>query len=74
MKKLTKSQVELLGSIRNFLPANTSELAHHRGDFAAYHTNLRDRLFGLAAKGVLQYREKMGPKGGVVERVWRLCD
>ncbi len=73
MKNLTRSQKELVSNLRALtvpLPRNTKQIREDFGDVQAYESHLRDRLFRLAAKGVLRYTEFVGPRGGVKSRVW----
>jgi hypothetical protein len=49
-------QNELLSQVKFFLadsPKNTHQIARLRGDYQAYESNLRDRLFRLADRGLL---------------------
>jgi hypothetical protein len=52
-KMLTKKQTNLLSTLRACNGSNTHKIAEHRGDFQAYESTLRDRLFRLAEKGLV---------------------
>lgn len=73
---MTKYQKELYEQIKSILadgPKNTSQIARERGDYQVYETHLRDRLFSLAAKGLIQYEERKSANyGQVIERIWGL--
>ena len=53
---MTAYQTSLLNELKFLLangPKNTHQLAQLRGDYQAYESNLRDRLFRLADRGLL---------------------
>lgn len=49
---------------------NTHQIAHALGHYQAYESHLRDRLFRLADRGVLQYAEIGKGPNGFRERIW----
>ena len=69
-QKLTKYQKELLNDLIGILPANTHKIAVELGHSQAYETPLRNRLFTLAERGLLEYKEKKGPAGACTSRTW----
>ena len=73
MKKLTEKQTELLCNLCACEGGNTHQIAAHRGDRQNYESNLRDRLFRLAERGLARYFECVG-KSGVTERRWYLTE
>lgn len=57
---MTSYQKDLIAELKGILadgPKNTHQIAMARGDYQAYETNLRDRLFCLAERGVLKFQE-----------------
>ena len=72
MMTLTKKQADLLAVVAENPNRNTHQLAQTLGHYQAYESYLRNRLFRLAARGVLSYEETRGPHGTVCERRWRL--
>jgi hypothetical protein len=69
VKNLTDYQKRLLAEIKANPGLTTAGLRRLRGDRQAYESNLRDRLFRLAEKGLLRYEEKNG-RSAVIERRW----
>ena len=68
--RLTASQQELVSELRSILasgPRNTHQIAQARGDYQAYESHLRDRLFRLEAAGLVV--SKNTPRG----RFWSLA-
>jgi hypothetical protein len=71
MRKLTKRQEGLLAIVRENPGLNTHRLAQLCGHRQAYESCLRDRLFTLAERGLVQAVEKKGAyERWVVERRW----
>lgn len=72
---LTKKQESLVNDIKKMSGIkdglNTHQIAVNRGDYQAYETCLRDRLFRLAGKGFLKFTENH-KNGFVIERKWFL--
>ena len=66
---LSRSQKELFNDLVGILPANTRQIAKALKHRQAYESHLRDRLFRLADRGLLEYGP--GPRGS---RVWSLSE
>lgn len=71
LKTLTNKQTALLNLVRANPGQTTAALRRLNGDRQAYETNLRDRLFRLAERGLIRFDEKLGKNDLiVVERRW----
>jgi predicted transcriptional regulator len=66
---MTSKQQSLLNTVEANPGLTTHALATLRGDYQAYETSLRDRLFRLADRGVIRFEEKKAGRQ-VVARRW----
>jgi hypothetical protein len=71
VKRLSEKQIHLLALVAANEGSTTSELATARDDRQVYESHLRDRLFRLYARGLVNATEKTGKGGWVVRREWR---
>jgi len=71
LRTLTNKQFVLLSLVKLNPGQTTAALRRLNGDRQAYESNLRDRLFRLAERGLIRFEEKRGMHGLiVVERRW----
>jgi len=59
-RKLTQNQNEALKAVQSLPGSSTHEIAESLGHHSGYETTLRDRLFGLAHKGLIRFEEYLG--------------
>jgi hypothetical protein len=70
--QITHRQKELLDFVKSNTGLTTAEIRRKMGyKHQGYETPLRDRLFRLANRGLLHFKEKTGMNGLIVtERRW----
>lgn len=70
MRTLNQKQKDLLALVTDNPGLNTWGYCELRGDHTAYPSDLRDRLFRLANRGLIRFIECVSSPRWVVERRW----
>lgn len=71
--KLRNTQINLLKQVARNPNVCVHQLCKYRGDYQSYQTYLRDRLYRLLRRGLVEAVPVVSPKtGNLYKRLWRI--